>query len=145
MTLKEAIERYTNNADYESIYGSMRECLDFRQLAEWLKDYKRLLEQETKNNPQPSEHFIDGAHAIGYREGYKDAQKQKSRKWIPVSERLPEESDCCLCCDKDGYVTIGGISKWLKEWYFDDDEVDMDVVAWMPLPEPYKEGSENKE
>lgn len=46
MTLKEAIERYTNNADYESIYGSMQECLDFRQLAEWLKDYKRLLEQE---------------------------------------------------------------------------------------------------
>ena len=27
-----------------------------------------------------SEHFIDGVHAIGYREGYKDAQKQKSGK-----------------------------------------------------------------
>ena len=29
---------------------------------------------------QPSEHFIDGVHAIGYREGYKDAQKQKCEK-----------------------------------------------------------------
>lgn len=30
--------------------------------------------------PQPSEYFIDGVHAVGYREGYKDAQKQKSGK-----------------------------------------------------------------
>ena len=33
-------------------------------------------------NPQSSEHFIDGVHAVGYREGYKDAQKQKSGKWL---------------------------------------------------------------
>jgi hypothetical protein len=65
--------------------------------------------------------------------------------WIPVSERLPEESDECLCCDKDGYMTIGGISKWSKEWYFDDDEINIDVAWWMPLPEPpYKAESEEK-
>lgn len=46
MTLDEAIERYTNNAEYERIHGCLQGCLDFRQLAEWLKDYKRLLEQE---------------------------------------------------------------------------------------------------
>lgn len=45
MTLKEAIERYTNNAKYERIHGSLQGCLDFRQLAEWLKDYEQLLEQ----------------------------------------------------------------------------------------------------
>lgn len=46
MNLDEAIDRYTNNAKYERIHGSLQGCLDFRQLAEWLKDYKRLLEQE---------------------------------------------------------------------------------------------------
>ena len=46
MTLKEAIERYTSNAEYERIHGSLQGCLDFRQLAEWLKDYERLLGQE---------------------------------------------------------------------------------------------------
>lgn len=46
MTLKEAIERYTNNAEYERIHGSLQGCMEFRQLAEWLKDYKRLLEQQ---------------------------------------------------------------------------------------------------
>lgn len=95
-------------------------------------------------NPQPSEHFIDGVHAIGYREGYKDAQNQKSGKWIPVSERLPEDSNYYLCCGKDGYMIIGWISKWSKEWCFDDDEFDMDVVAWMPLPQPYKAESEEE-
>lgn len=48
MNLDEAIDRYTNNAEYERTYGSLHGCLEFRQLAEWLKDYKRLLEQEHK-------------------------------------------------------------------------------------------------
>lgn len=48
MNLDEAIDRYTNNAKYERIHGSLQGCLDFRQLAEWLKDYKRLLEQQHK-------------------------------------------------------------------------------------------------
>lgn len=64
-------------------------------------------------------------------------------RWIPVSERLPEESsNYCLCCDKNGYMAIGFISKYSKEWVFDDDEAYMKVVAWMPLPEPYKAESE---
>lgn len=50
MTLEQAIDRYTNNAEYERIHGSLQGCLDFRQLAEWLKDYKRLLEQQPCEN-----------------------------------------------------------------------------------------------
>ena len=46
MKLDEAIERYTRNAEYERTHGSLQGCMDFRQLAEWMKDYKRLLEQE---------------------------------------------------------------------------------------------------
>ena len=46
MTLDEAIERYTSNAEYERTHGNLQGCLEFRQLAEWLKDYKRLLEQK---------------------------------------------------------------------------------------------------
>lgn len=46
MKLDEAIARYKNNAEYERTHGNLQGCLEFRQLAEWLKDYKRLLEQE---------------------------------------------------------------------------------------------------
>ena len=48
MTLEQAIDRYTNNAEYERIHGNLQGYLEFKQLAEWLKDYKRLLEQQHK-------------------------------------------------------------------------------------------------
>lgn len=79
-------------------------------------------------------------------------------KWIPVSERLPE-------IDEDGYSSyvlvsfsnftlpfIGQLRKTDGEnhWYEGDDEEALDsfglhVNAWMPLPEPYKSESEDKE
>jgi hypothetical protein len=43
--IDEAIKMYTSNAEYERTHGNLQGCLEFRQLAEWLKDYKRLKEQ----------------------------------------------------------------------------------------------------
>ena len=40
MKLDEAIERYTSNAEYERTHGNLQGCLEFRQLAEWLKELK---------------------------------------------------------------------------------------------------------
>lgn len=57
-------------------------------------------------------------------------------KWIPIAERLPEENVYCLCCDKDGYMIVGFVLKGSKKWCFEADDIDIDVVAWMPLPEP---------
>lgn len=54
--------------------------------------------------------------------------------WIPVEERLPDGNDHFLVCFEDGFVT--GVS------YFEDDwelwANSGDVIAWMPMPEPYK-------
>jgi len=52
MTLDEAIERYTNNAEHERTHGNLQGCLDFRQLAEWLRElkaYREELPKEIKN------------------------------------------------------------------------------------------------
>ena len=46
-TLDEVIKRYTDNAEFERRNGNLQGCLEFRQLAEWLKDYKQLLEQKS--------------------------------------------------------------------------------------------------
>ena len=67
--------------------------------------------------------------------------KQKMGRWIPVSERLPEPYGQVLRTVKsigwNGtfsiYVDIGTICP-----------IDTDVIAWMPLPEPYKEQLENE-
>ena len=46
---------------------------------------------------QKSGHFIDGVHAMGYREGYKDAQKQKSGKWIETDDKYGAFFICDKC------------------------------------------------
>lgn len=65
-------------------------------------------------------------------------------QWIPCSEMLPEENEEVLVCDEDGTMEVCGIEmfgrgiglKWTdKNGY----ECWLDVVAWMPLPQPYKE------
>ena len=38
--LDEAIERLRHNAEYERTHGNLQGCLEFRQLAEWLKELK---------------------------------------------------------------------------------------------------------
>ena len=40
MTLNEAIVRYKDNAEYERTHGSLQGCLEFKQLAKWLKELR---------------------------------------------------------------------------------------------------------
>lgn len=76
-------------------------------------------------------------------------EPQPEQRWIPCSERLPdhpENNDYYLvtiqCEHYDGwddYVT--GFAEWTKHGW---DELScyigqIKVIAWMPLPEPYKE------
>ena len=42
INLDEAIKRYIDNAEYERTHGNLQGCLDFRQLAEWLKALKEI-------------------------------------------------------------------------------------------------------
>ena len=64
--------------------------------------------------------------------------------WIPVMERLPEDFDSVLACDRDGYIDIawGWYVEGKLKWNTGDDVNGNDIVAWMPLPEPYVESVE---
>ena len=65
------------------------------------------------------------------------------QRWIPCSERLPEFGRNVLISTREytaeGVLTRGGI------WYqfrWGDVVRDNAVIAWQPLPEPFKEGEE---
>ena len=63
------------------------------------------------------------------------AELEAERRWIPVSERLPEANKCVLIYDAGGNMTVdilvksGGVETyfWLPKYR---------ILFWMPLPEP---------
>ena len=78
---------------------------------------------------------IDGAPTI-------DIQQN----WIPISERLPSEQENVIVTIYDDH----GDTPWEYTanawhidgvWIADNDIVCGSVIAWMPLPTPYKKGN----
>ena len=82
----------------------------------------------------------DGVSSLVYRD---DDGREIVRKlqpdWIPVSERLPEIGQDVLCTLKvDDVNRRVAVCKCKQEvwWYY--------AIAWMPLPEPYREDGESE-
>lgn len=67
--------------------------------------------------------------------------------WIPVTERLPDGCDDVLITVQipdegdDLFVLVGWWNATLKSWAVYDEpgsKIEYNVIAWAPLPEPYK-------
>ncbi len=153
MTRKEA-SFYLTNMDRKYMEEGMSEALDMAIKA---------LEQE------PCDDCISRKEAIkacldGWNKGYKEILEDIRNlpsvspfpcDWIPVSERLPEKRGDYLVTQKAVFTDYvyrniavftdkkrPGWYKYDSEWgYYEIDG----VVAWMPLPEPYKAESEVEE
>lgn len=85
----------------------------------------------------------------------KQLKEEHNDGWIPCSEKLPENDDDVLCWyeyrimqgthegEMNQKFEIGYYNKYFKRW---GGEVssgrDCKVIAWRPLPEPYKEDEE---
>ena len=63
-----------------------------------------------------------------------------AQRWIPCSERLPMLTGRYLTTSKwQGYLSRS--IKYFNGYVFSKSNTELgDVIAWMPMPEPYKEG-----
>ena len=70
--------------------------------------------------------------------------------WIPVTERLPDKNGKYLCSIQSNFKRKkimristtdfeSGINRWSPDCMAFKDR----VIAWMPLPEPYKEDDDD--
>ena len=89
---------------------------------------------------------------MGWLDKYDDTKKPT--EWIPVSERLPDaeygEGDSVLCCTELGlmYILYWHGGNWCVPtgephiWVNHKTGWHDRVIAWMPLPTPYKGGED---
>lgn len=139
--------------DIVDVYASSVYSADTPTKLLWeRKEYKEVTMQEIE------EKFWGKVKIVGNEEKHNDG-------WIPCSERLPEEHDSM-------FATLKGTSKWNDAMFekvsddvnvtveFEDGTrktktmhtvdgkwkndsfINMEIIAWRPLPEPYKEDEE---
>ena len=74
------------------------------------------------------------------------SSSENPNRWIPVSERLPEEDGFYLAtfdgeiCGEDEPISV--MAEFENGKWVDDEDDYQCVLAWMPSPEPYKAESE---
>ena len=66
-----------------------------------------------------------------------------TQQWIPVSERLPKEDEYVLATTSWGSITMAERTNGYRcaDWFIHEGNTNAsneDILAWMPLPEPYK-------
>lgn len=65
--------------------------------------------------------------------------------WIPCSERFPEDRQDVLVWDNNQeFCCVAWFNPTTRIWYSNDFDItdSENVIAWQPLPAPYKEGCE---
>lgn len=109
-----------------------------------------------------------GMTRIGILQAIQEQLTVEPERWIPVTEKLPEEDGEYLVANLTikGKPCVYGIDMFANDLYqvdkydFSDKKgkrgwvyfhyeygylEDKTIVAWMPLPEPYKEGHDERE
>ena len=139
MTLDEAIKHAEEVAEkFESLHERYENMDEDRLLF-------RVEENECKNCAKEHRQLANWLKELrAYRKMYHKEHEDDCLSWISCSERMPKQNEYIeyyLIQDEYGDMCVARYTKkgWrpIESLFFLDD-----VVAWIPLPEPYKAESE---
>ena len=113
-----------------------------------LRDY-----ENTDLSPEEVERVNDFSKSQASRLMKELQEEREKHQWIPVTEQLPEPETYVLVSFSNFSLPIIGRYAENEEggaWFAGDEDEplvsqDMFVNAWMPLPEPYREETEDEE
>ena len=105
-------------------------------------------------------HYEDDSVKTIILKNLRDIHKHMNDGWIPVQDKLPEddvdvlityadiddENYTDICITTYGYAYLGGNKLDFKEWRspFEYFKTNYKVIAWRPLPEPYRPKKESE-
>lgn len=68
-----------------------------------------------------------------------ELEERISHRWIPVDERLPDGGVDVLVCTGNGWILIAWYGTNRQSRHITPTGITHDdIIAWMPLPEPYR-------
>lgn len=106
-------------------------------MTETMKDYRKYINALRKCAKEHENDRVFTGHIIVF-DLCRDTASlletmEKEHKWISVTEDVPPKGTVCLWCNKQGNVNQ------IEHWKEDANDIGCEVIAWQPLPEPYKE------
>lgn len=133
---------YLNNKDAD---------YDVEKVVEELKNEKKFWNDATYNKEIGKQKARSYEHVIEIVQSnvcVKTTSKKDNNGWIPCSERLPEiRKDVLAAVKYNGFIGMYGT--WMRIGYLESDNewlgdcIGGKVIAWQPLPELYREESED--
>lgn len=93
------------------------------------------------------EEYMEIDFSDEYNAGFKDMaymakkiiRKHMNDGWISVEEYAPEDGQLVLCCDDENVYLV----EYQADWDAPFGDMD-DIIAWRPLPEPYRPKKESE-
>ena len=119
-------------------YGATFRQHEIIDIIEGMPSAQPYTEAELQKMQELEQAEIQKAYELGREEGQKEAQPE--HRWIPCKTALPEKGQYVLCQCRVGIMDVLHLTDD-NGWYKDSTHIYMHgfVLAWMPLPEPYRE------
>ena len=144
----------------EEAINFLKGYLDEEVYTEKCRNAHKMAIEALEQEPCKEQEIYEKAYKEGYDKGWSDGNFIGANRWIPISERLPEVNQRVLVtsygrvcyammtsADGNSGHPVFRLQDSLNERVVCETTVHSEfttsrIIAWMPLPEPYKTESE---